>query len=75
MNKLKISTIAFVMFMMGVVLLPAVFAASLLPPQILDLLNLLGVGGICATDYINMCVQLAMFLVLGGMVLISVIYA
>ncbi|HOY46161.1 MAG TPA: hypothetical protein PKU95_00835 [Candidatus Dojkabacteria bacterium] len=75
MNKLKISTIAFVMFMMGVVLLPAVFAASLLPPQILDLLNLMGVGGICATDYINSRVQLAMFLVLGGLVLISVIYA
>lgn len=75
MNKLKISTVAFVVFMMGIVVLPAVFAASLLPEQILDLLNLMGAGGICATDYINSRVQLVMFLVLGGLVLISVIYA
>lgn len=75
MKKIKISSLALVVFVLGIVSLPAAFAASILPPQILELLNLMGTSGICATDYINSRAQFAMFLVLGGLVLISVIYA
>lgn len=50
-------------------------AVSILPKQLMEILQILGPGGICATDYINSRVQLVLFLVLGGLVLISVVYA
>jgi hypothetical protein len=78
-NKLKIST-AVIFAALGTSLLSVgVFAAGdnsdLLPSWLKEILFLLGPSGVCATDYINSRVQLALFLVLGGLVLISVVYA
>lgn len=75
MKKLKLSKILLggLVFLFGSVTL--VGAVNIFPPEILRLFGLLGRGGICATDYINSRIQLVLFLVLGGLVLISVVYA
>jgi heme/copper-type cytochrome/quinol oxidase subunit 2 len=51
------------------------FAAGFLPAELEGILNLLGPSGICASDYITARARLALFMVLGGLVLISVVYA
>jgi len=74
-NRLKVSTIAIFatisLFVMGSITL----AISIFPPEIQAIIDLLGPGGICASKYIGERAQLALFMVLGGLVLISVIYA
>lgn len=76
MKRIKISTFTLISLVLGVILTPTVYAtSSILPEWILDLFEQLGVRGICATEYINSRVQFFMYLALGGLVLIAIIYA
>lgn len=75
MKKIRISTIVIAVLALSILLVPVVFAANILPPEILRLFQLMGPSGICATQYINSRIQFFMFLALGGLVLISVVYA
>lgn len=74
-NKLSKILLAGLVFLAGSTTF-VVADSGILPSQIMDILKLLGgVSAICATDYINSRIQLVLFLVLGGLVLISVVYA
>jgi len=48
---------------------------DLFPPQLLRLLDLIGPNSICAVDYVVSRIQFVMYLLMGGLVLVSVIYA
>ncbi len=77
---LKISTLAVLatltLVMLGSIALAATAPNnSVFPPELLALLNITGPSGICAADYINSRARLALFMVLGALVLISVVYA
>lgn len=73
-KNIKLSAVALLVVLLTSMLSVASMAASLLPKTILDLLNITGPGGICATQYINSRVQLAFTIILGGIILISVVY-
>lgn len=73
---LKFSTVAILLVLFMVATGSVVLASSsLIPSQITDIFNLLGPQGICASDYITTRVRWAFFLVLGGLVLVSVVYS
>jgi len=76
MKKSKVRLSAFIIF--ALVLLSFVSianAASLLPQSIMDLMGLLGPGGVCASTYIESRIQFILILALGGIVLVAVAYA
>lgn len=75
MSKTKISKLSLVFVLLFGLAIPLVSAVSILPKEILDIFLLFGPSGICATEYINGRVQFILFLALGLLVLISVIYA
>lgn len=75
MKKFKISRFVILLIVLTTIGVPVVFAVSILPKEILELFDLLGPGGICAVQYVNSRLQFIMFLALGGLVLISVVYA
>lgn len=78
-KRLKLSVVSALFVVLaivsGTVALAAETSSSLLPPEILELLGLLGPQGVCASQYIQDRTRFAFFLVLGGLVIASVVYS
>ncbi len=77
-KSLKLSVVSLLFVLTAVASGSVALAAetsSLLPPEILRLLGLLGPQGVCASQYIRDRTNFAFFLVLGGLVIASVIYS
>lgn len=77
---IRLSTVAVLLVLFLIVTGTTVMAAStantsFLPTQITDIFNLLGPSGICASQYVTTRVRWAFFLVLGGLVLVAVVYS
>ena len=74
---LKVSTLVVLASLSLGLLSTATLAApgDLLPEWILAIFGLLGNNGICTTEYIVSRAQFVLFMVLGGIVLVSVVYA
>ena len=73
-NKFRLSVfIVFALILLSFVSIAN--AASLLPQSIMDLMGLLGPGGVCAATYIESRVQFLLILALGIVVLVAVAYA